>query len=628
MSQSLEYESSVIQGHSQSERPFIRWGELFVFFIASIHTVFAEPADLTPKTSTRSNPVVPTDDLPSIDSLTRATEELSKQIRADTPIDGPGAELIAQSGLPPEVLEELLSGAPGVNVQRDIETFPERYSKFVARLNEAFRDKARYETRRDFTRAIERNRFQDPEPGLPREPGLGRFEAKIFNNRVVVRFVTGEDTLHPKSIFINPDHGIEANEGIKQFSIEPPKDGATNTSAIDPEISDRQLDIYRSRHMMNRDLHGPLKIVGTFVYRITQGEYANLFRNLVGEPYKGLYYVRLTEEGVTEKSWTPPVESFFSKRYWDHRKKGTIEKLRYGNYVLGAAAGGIELITGMTFVVAAHLYDPAKFALDFISPAIWTAYSFLLATNADAYNRTVELGNNRFWQAAKRLQISAIPSYLCLFLTNMAYKGMPLHDALASLTSLQSTFLVLAVGFGDRYLSTVMNVGPKIIQRFFLKPWWFPERVKTPGREFVADLLGKPEIKHDTIKGVLLTREVLAKIRFPFKFGALFIDANLMQHTTIHINGVDLPVPVASLLLWVVGIPFEVFNYFYVKKVAKEEPAVIEELRDFERNSILRWFFPKALRRIPETMGKGFFHCATAVKAFATSLKDTYYPPF
>jgi hypothetical protein len=149
--------------------------------------------------------------------------------------------------------------------------------------------------------------------------------------------------------------------------------------------------------------------------------------------------------------------------------------------------------------------------------------------------------------------------------------------------------LVWLVGFGDRYLSTVMNVVPKIHQKYFMKPWWFPVRMKVPTGAAVARLTGNPQ--HDaTIKGVTVTREALAIPRFAVKFLGLFLDPIFMRYT----HGV----PVATLLLWASGIPFEIYNYRAVKKMALDNPAVQEDFNALEkRYQSFRRFVPSFLKK-------------------------------
>jgi hypothetical protein len=239
-----------------------------------------------------------------------------------------------------------------------------------------------------------------------------------------------------------------------------------------------------------------------------------------------------------------------SFRWWKHWIKGTLEPVHYGDVFRGTLSASIQfgLAYGMA-ALAAH-FNPSANAFT-LSPAIASGvFALLIAVFSDSYAAFVQRGENRSWESTKRMMVSALLFYPLAM--------MQAHGDWHVIFTWQTNMMVWMVGFGDRYLSTVMNVVPKIHQKYFMKPWFFPVRMKVPFRSLVGKILHSGAIQTATVKGVTMTRETLAIARFIVKFPGLFLDPFLMRYT----HGI----PVATLLLWGLALPFWILNYRAVKK--------------------------------------------------------------
>ena len=78
-----------------------------------------------------------------------------------------------------------------------------------------------------------------------------------------------------------------------------------------------------------------------------------------------------------------------------------------------------------------------------------------------------------------------------------------------------------------------------------------------------------------------MTRETLAIARFIVKFPGLFLDPFLLRYT----HGI----PVVTLLLWGLALPFWILNYHALKKFAKDNSRIQEDLDALSAKKG-RWF--------------------------------------
>ncbi len=334
---------------------------------------------------------------------------------------------------------------------------------------------------------------------------------------------------------------LAVNTGLAPLQVKSQDSQKLLSPQIDPPLGSKKLDTYRSRLLINRKVH--LSRV------LTEGS--------MGDPHRAILII----DHLNGNILVSPALGKVNRRWFKHWFKGTIEPFHYGDLFRGVLSSSIQF--GLAYsmaVIAAHL-NPSADAFTW-APAIAAGlFSLILATMSDSYYAFVQRGDNRNWEMIKRLLVSVALSYPIFI--------MQAHGDWSVIFTLKTNIIVWLVGFGDRYLSTVTSVVPKIHQKYFMKPWFFPVRMKVPYRDLAAKLTGNVDLKNSTTKGVLMTREALAIPRFAVRFLGLFLDPATMAYT----HGV----PVATMLLWSLGLPVEVFNYYAIKKLAEENPRIQEE---------------------------------------------------
>ncbi len=415
------------------------------------------------------------------------------------------------------------------------------YSHFVQDLDLKFNSSEYKSDRASFIRDVEQSRFHSA------KPGVGEIEAKLIDGQVAIRFAVKGS--HPLiAVVSNPSLAVD--EGLAHIQVDGSEASKKTGNSPDPMLGSKRLNTYRSRLLINRKIHPWGLLKGSF-----------------GEPYRAVLMI----DAASNKSFLSPalgdqnaVPSFFhrSLRWWKHWIKGTLEPVHYGDVFRGTVSASIQfgLAYGMA-ALAAHFNPNADtFTL---GPAVASGvFALLIAVFSDSYAAFVQRGENRSWESTKRMMISALLFY--------PLAVMQAHGDWHMIFTWQTNMMVWLVGFGDRYLSTVMNVVPKIHQKYFMKPWFFPVRMNVPFRSLVGKILHSGAIAAATVKGVTMTRETLAIARFIVKFPGLFLDPFLMRYT----HGV----PVATLLLWGLALPFWILNYRAVRKLAQENPRIQEDL--------------------------------------------------
>lgn len=427
------------------------------------------------------------------------------------------------------------------------------YSHFVRDLDLKFNSSDYKSDRAAFVRDVEQSRFHAD------NPGLGEIEAKLIDGQVAIRFAVKGP--HPLiAVIANPSLAVD--QGLASLRV----DGSIlkkGGNSLDPVLGSKRLSTYRSRLLINRKIH-PL----------------GLLKGSFGKPYRAVLMI----DAASNKSFLSPalgdkkaVPSFVhrSLRWWTHWIKGTLEPVHYGDVFRGTVSASIQF--GLAYVmaaVAAH-FNPSANAFT-LGPAVASGiFAFLIAVFSDSYAAFVQRGENRSWESTKRMMVSALLFY--------PLAVMQAHGDWHVILTWQTNMMVWLVGFGDRYLSTVMNVVPKIHQKYFMKPWFFPVRMAVPFRGLVGKIFRSAAIQAATVKGVTMTRETLAIARFIVKFPGLFLDPFLMRYT----HGV----PVATLLLWGLALPFWILNYRAVKKLAQKNPRIQEDLDalNAKKKSWFKW---------------------------------------
>ena len=161
-------------------------------------------------------------------------------------------------------------------------------------------------------------------------------------------------------------------------------------------------------------------------------------------------------------------------------------------------------------------------------PVFWSpifasiAYGFVLSTMADSYLGILQRGENKTWEAVKRLATVVLLNYAIYALKS----GGDWHVLIAAKT----TFSVWVLGLAGRYLAAVLNQIPKIQEKYYLKPLLFPVRFPTPFRRLAARLLGDRSKMRSQTKGVTMIREISANLCFVLTFPCLIMDTWLSQH--------------------------------------------------------------------------------------------------
>ena len=519
----------------------------------------------------------PGDDLPSaippsisnLAPIEALSAPAQKKLNLDSAIAAPNQAVSNQEGtshqsiaaLAPEAsklrsIGQIYSSISGALKEHSPETllresdFFDFYSQFVQELDSKFHSPEYQSDRALFIRDVEQSRFHAS------KPGVGEIEAKLIEGQVSIRFaVKGR---HPLiAVIANPD--LSANAGLPLIQVESSPKKTRNF--LDEPLASKRLNTYRSRLLINRKVH-PL----------------GLLKGSFGEPYRAVLMIdaasskALFSPALGDKKTNP---SFVrrSLRWWKHWIKGTLEPVHYGDVFRGALSASIQfgLAYGMA-ALAAH-FNPSVNAFTW-GPAIASGlFALMLAVFSDSYAAFVQRGDNRSWESTKRMMVSALLFY--------PLAVMQAHGNWHVIFTWQTNVMVWLVGFGDRYLSTVMNVVPKIHQKYFMKPWFFPVRMEVPLRGLIGKIFHSSAIAASTVKGVTMTRETLSIARFIVKFPGLFLDPFLLRYT----HGI----PVVTLLLWGLALPFWILNYHALKKLAKDNSRIQEDL-DALNAKKGRWF--------------------------------------
>ncbi len=427
------------------------------------------------------------------------------------------------------------------------------YSNFVQDFDLKFNSPEYKSDRTSFIRDVEQSRFHAS------RPGVGEIEAKLIDGQVAIRFaVKGARPLI--AVISNPSLAVD--QGSAHLQVDGIAASKKAGNLLDPALGSKRLDTYRSRLLINRKIH-PLGLLSKASF---------------GEPYRTVLMIdadkgaALLSPALGDKK-TNSSFVYRNLRWWKHWIKGTLEPVHYGDVFRGTVSASIQfgLAYGMA-ALAAH-FNPSANAFT-LGPAIASGvFALLIAVFSDSYAAFVQRGENRSWESTKRMMVSALLFYPLAM--------MQAHGDWHVIFTWQTNIILWMVGFGDRYLSTVMNVVPKIHQKYFMKPWFFSVRMEVPFRSLVGKILHSGAIQTATVKGVTMTRETLAIARFIVKFPGLFLDPFLMRYT----HGI----PVATLLLWGLALPFWVLNYRVVKKLAKDNPRIQEDL-DALNAKKGRWF--------------------------------------
>ncbi|MBN8554675.1 MAG: hypothetical protein J0L93_04450 [Deltaproteobacteria bacterium] len=473
--------------------------------------------------------------------------------------------------------------------------FPEFFLNFLSRLDERFVREFKSD-QEAFLSAVEKNWFYAND-----EKRDIHIETKLISGQCVIRVSFAKKSAEPTDvIFVNTP--ILANRGLKPIQVSMPESIDVEEIKADPVIVDSHLDRYRSRDMVNRKV--------SFFWR-------DILKNkgFLG-PAKAFAVIDLKGGEISDRSYTSALPSIWSARFQNHYRKIVIEKIQpYSDMFRGFTSASAQ------FGVALGLTKFGEYIHPRANPVIWSpavmswAFAFIIATNSDSYVNGVTRGDNEIWETTKRLVIASFLAYpVALAQANWNF------DILTHL-SLHAT--ILLVGFGDRYVSTQLNNIPNFHNKYRQKPWFFPTKFKTPGQDLAADLLNSEEIRNEKeVKGVTYTREVLSIAKFGLKFAGLFLDPMLMQYTTVHIGGADIPIPVATLLFWLSGLPIEVMNRYFVKKIEAEhpdKPHMLADLRKIKEKGML----PKI-----GWLGRKSFSCIKAIGSLGSSMKNDYIYPY
>ena len=503
-------------------------------------------------------PSVISPSIPSLPPLPTSLAPISKKPVLDSIV---AASPQATSALAPAAsklrsIGQIYSSISGALKEHSSETllresdFFDLYSQFVQDLDSKFNSPEYQSNRALFIRDVEQSRFHAS------KPGVGEIEAKLIEGQVSIRFaVKGR---HPLiAVIANPD--LSANAGLPPIQVE----GSLKKTGNSPDqpLASKRLSTYRSRLLINRKVH-PL----------------GLLKGSFGEPYRAVLMIdaaslkALFSSALGDKKTNPSLvrRSF---RWWKHWIKGTLEPVHYGDVFRGALSSSIQfgLAYGMA-ALTAH-FNPSVNAFTW-GPAIASGlFALMLAVFSDSYAAFVQRGDNRSWESTKRMMVSALLFY--------PLAVMQAHGDWHVIFTWQTNIMVWLVGFGDRYLSTVMNVVPKIHQKYFMKPWFFPVRMAVPLRGLIGKIFHSSAIASATVKGVTMTRETLAIARFIVKFPGLFLDPFLLRYT----HGI----PVVTLLLWGLALPFWILNYHALKKLAKDNSRIQEDLDALSAKKG-RWF--------------------------------------
>jgi hypothetical protein len=423
--------------------------------------------------------------------------------------------------------------ADSIEAARQQSDFVDFYSAFLKEIDAQFASPQYKSDRTLFLRDVEQSRFHSA------RTGIGELEAKLIDGHVCVRFASLKGTKPLIAVVSNIPLAI--NAGLLPLQIQPLNSWRSHGVQVDPQLGSKKLDTYRSRLLINRKVH--------FSRLLTEGS--------MGDPHRAVLIIgHLSGEVLIS-----PALKKLNGRWLKHWVKGTIEPFHYGDLFRGVLSSSIQF--GLACLMAAIVARVNPNADSFTwGPAIAVGvFSLTLATMSDSYYTFVQRGDNRIWETIKRLGIGAALSY--------PISIMQAHGDWMTIFTLKTNLVVWLVSFGDRYLSTVTSVVPKIHQKYFMKPWFFPVRMKVPLRDFAAKLTGDANLKNSTTKGVLMTREALAIPRFVIRFLGLFLDPMTMAYT----HGV----PTATLFLWILVLPTEIFNYYAIKKLAMKNPIIKEE---------------------------------------------------
>ena len=424
------------------------------------------------------------------------------------------------------------SGQDSIEDARQKSDFVDFYQGFVKSLDSKFSSPEYNSSRALFLRNVEQGRFHAV------RPGVGEIETKLIAGHVCLRFAS--KGAKPLTVVV-ANVPLVVNEGLAPLKVETESSSSERELNLDLALRSPKLDTYRSRLLISR------KIILSKI----------LTSRSLGNPHRAVLVIN----DLTGAALLSPALEHVNGRWWRHWIKGTLEPFHYGDVFRGILSSSIQFTLAYGMALLARHIQPAADSFTW-GPAVASGlFALMIATFSDSYAAFVQRGDNRIWESAKRLMIAAFLSYpICI---------MQAHGDWRVIFTLQTNVLVWLVGLGDRYLSTAMNVVPKIHQKYYMKPWFFPVRMKTPLRDAAANFFHNPNLKNSTIKGVTMTREALAISRFAIKFPGLFLDPLIMRYT----HGV----PVATILLWTLGLPFEIFNYHAVKKLALENPRIQEE---------------------------------------------------
>ena len=434
-----------------------------------------------------------------------------------------------------------------------MERFADFYKGFVLDLDRQF-DGTYRSDRAAFIRDVQQNRF------FAKSDGLGELETKLVDGQVGVRFVPQDRDASPLvTLWFNVP--LAVNAGLPRMQVNRP---AADPRSLDVPLGDKFLEVYRSRLLIDRKIDfSRLRRFGTWAH-----------------PHRSVLIVDQANGRIVSSSLSPALKRV-DWRWFKHWARATLQQFHYGDLVRGVVSASVQFGLGCLFTLVALSLAPIGAAFTWGPALVSGIFALVFAVFTDSYVTFVQRGENRSWESFKRLVISAL-------LLAYPISLMQAHFDWGAILSLKTTVLVWLVGFGDRYLSTVMNVIPRLHQKYFMKPWFFPVVVDTPGRDLAAGLTGMPGIRGSTIMGVTLTREVLAIMRFAVKFMGLFLDPILM--------GLTCGLPVATLLLWASGLPFELLNYRSVVKLAHDNPRAEQDLAQMREH--YHRMLPAWLRRL------------------------------